>query len=405
MFKTLDRRLITILLIVLVQLIGASMILPLLPLYARRQFAIPEEVITLLVSSFFAAQFIAGPFLGRFSDIYGRLPVLIVSQAGTVLAFAMIGLAESTAVLFAARILDGITGGNIIVAQAYVTDITPPRQRTQALGYILAAFGVGFIFGPSLGGILGAAFGERAPFLVAAVAALLTLLLTWFTLDETITPEKRAANRAKDAPRFRPADIISNRALLLILLITFGAQYSFSMLQSTFALFGEDVLFAEYTASAATLRVGLLLSTIGIGQVITQVFILRRLLAHYREYLLVIGGTLIRGLATVSIVLVPNPYLAAFSLAFFAIGTGIQLPALQSLAASSAPDNVRGAVLGTYQSANSLAIIIGSAMAGTLYAISPNVPYVLGGSLLIAMMLPALLLARFHPQISEEAAA
>lgn len=401
MLKNVDRRLLTILLIVLVQIVGASMILPLLPLYARRQFAISDEVVTLLVSTFFAAQFLAGPFIGRLSDIYGRLPVLIFSQLGTVIAFAMIGLAQSVEMLFLARIFDGITGGNIIVAQAYITDITPPQRRTQALGYIFAAFGVGFFLGPSLGGILGSVLGERVPFLIAAGLALITALITRLTLDETMTPERRAANRDKAAPRFRAADVLGNRSLVLIMIIGFGAQFCFSMLQATFALFGEDVLFSEYQAAEATLRVGLLLSAIGIGQIVTQVFILRRLLKRWPERMLVIGGSMVRGAAMLSVLLVPNPYLAALSLILFAIGTGVQLPALQGLTAASVPDHLRGGALGLYQSSNSLGIILGSLIAGSLYAIAPGVPYLVGGTLLFVMALPALLIVQPRPQPSE----
>src|SRR5690606_11576813 len=127
MFKQIDRRLFTILVIVFVQLVGASMILPILPLYARRTFNISDNVVTLIISSFFLAQFLAGPVLGRMSDLYGRLPILIISQVGTAISFVLIGLAGSVELLFLARILDGITGGNIVVAQAYVTDITSPK--------------------------------------------------------------------------------------------------------------------------------------------------------------------------------------------------------------------------------------------------------------------------------------
>ena len=194
-----DRRLLTILMIVFVQLVGASMVNPILPLYAQSHFDMQPQSITLLLTAFFAAQFIAGPFIGRLSDNYGRLPVLIISQIGTVIAFVMIGLAESVAMLFFARILDGITGGNIIVAQAYITDIFPEEKRTQALGYIFAAFGLGFIVGPALGGILAGAFGPQIPFLLAAVAAFLTVLLTHYTLEETVTPEDRERN--KNAPK------------------------------------------------------------------------------------------------------------------------------------------------------------------------------------------------------------
>ncbi|MBZ0294424.1 MAG: MFS transporter [Anaerolineae bacterium] len=394
MFKGLDRRLAIILLIVFVQLLGASMILPILPIYARRAFSISDNVVTLLISSFFLAQFIAGPFLGRLSDLYGRLPLLIISQIGTVIAFVMIGAAQSVEVLFLARILDGITGGNIIVAQAYITDITPPKQRTQALGYILAAFGLGFVFGPSLGGIFTSALGPRVSFYFAAAAALVTVILTWLMLDETLTPERREVVRAKQSPKFRAGDIISNGMLMLILFITFGAQFSFSMLQSTFSLFGEDVLFKEYSPSESALRIGLMLSMFGVGQLVTQLYILRRVLERWGEYVLVIMGTALRGISMITLVLLPNPYLAIFSVLVFAIGSGIQLPALQGLAANSVQDELRGGVLGVYQSVNSLGIIVGSALAGSLFAIHPEIPYVIGGLTLIVMTLPSLVLRR-----------
>src|SRR5262245_22030975 len=125
-----DRRhLFPIFCIVFVNFLGGTLVLPILPLYAQERFHASVELITLLNASFFAAQFIAGPFLGRLSDKYGRLPILIISQLGTVASFIMIALAQDMTGLFAARILDGITGGNIIVAQAYITDITPREKR------------------------------------------------------------------------------------------------------------------------------------------------------------------------------------------------------------------------------------------------------------------------------------
>jgi MFS transporter, DHA1 family, tetracycline resistance protein len=125
-----DRRLITILSIVFVQIAGASLILPILPLYAERQFALSPTSVALLVSSFFIAQLFAGPLLGQLSDRYGRVPLLIISQLGSAVSFFLMAAAGAAWLLFVARVVDGITGGNIIVAQAYVTDITPTEKRT-----------------------------------------------------------------------------------------------------------------------------------------------------------------------------------------------------------------------------------------------------------------------------------
>lgn len=396
MFKDIDRRLATIVLIVFVQIVGASMVLPILPTYARRAFGVSEGVVTLLITSFFIAQFIAGPFLGRLSDVYGRLPLLIISQIGTVIAFAVLGLAESVALLFFARILDGITGGNIIVAQAYVTDITPPKQRTQALGYIFLSFGVGFIFGPSVGGVLGSLFGPRVPFFFAAVVALLTTLITWFALDETLSLEQRSQNRGTRT-RLGPRFVLANIALLLVLVIGFGTQFAFSMLQSTFALYGEDVLFPQYDAAAATLRIGLLLSVIGFGQIFTQLFLLRRLLPRLGEHVLVILGTLGRGISFLILASLPMTGAAAVALLLFAISTGIQFPSLQGLVANSVPNEVRGAALGMFQSTANLGIIFGSAVAGVLFGLTPLLPYWLGGGLFLLLLIPAFALRRRRP--------
>jgi len=225
-----DRRLLTILLIVFVNILGASLILPILPLYAQRQFQMSPQTIALLVSSFFAAQFIAGPYLGQLSDRYGRIPVLILSQIGTVISFVMLAFAPNTGWLFAARILDGITGGNIIVAQAYVTDVTPRQKRTESLGYIYAVFGLGFMFGPALGGVLAAAYGIRTPFLLAALAATGVVVMTWRLLDETLKPEQRMAARQRRGGSMSPAAVLGNGPLLAILGIAFVGQFSLGML-------------------------------------------------------------------------------------------------------------------------------------------------------------------------------
>ncbi len=174
------KRLFPILLIVFTNILGAGVILPILPLYAEGQFGGSILQITLLSTSFFAAQFLAAPWLGRLSDRYGRRPVLIVSQIGTVAAFILFILAGPLGqvinswglalpmsggmiMLYLARTLDGITGGNITTAQAYVTDVTPEEHRAQGLGLVQAAFGAGFIFGPAFGGVL-ANLGPVAPF-------------------------------------------------------------------------------------------------------------------------------------------------------------------------------------------------------------------------------------------------
>lgn len=383
----LDRRLVTILLIVFVQMLGASMLLPILPLYARDEFNMSEQTITLLLSAFFGAQFIAGPFIGRLSDRYGRIPVLIISQIGTAVSFALIGLAWSVPLLFFARILDGITGGNIIVAQAYITDITPREKRTEALGYVFAMFGLGFIFGPAIGGLLSAAFGPSVPFFLAAIAATAVVILTWFTLDETVDAEQRATNRQKRNDTFTPRQLIRNRALLTVLFTAFVAQFGLGLLQGTFALYGEDVILAGYSDQITSIGIGLLLSTVGISQVITQTLILPRMLKRFNDTMVILLGTISRAVGSFLFVMAVTPVIGAFGSIFFALGMGLMMPPLQSLTTKVVDDEVRGGVLGLYQSSISLATIFSTALAGSLYAITPTTPYWLAFAMSLAIIL------------------
>lgn len=387
--KNADRRLLTILLIVFVQMLGASMSFPILLLFAQRQFHIRPEVNALLMSSFFAAQFLAGPFIGRLSDKYGRIPVLIISQIGTVISFIMIGAAPNVAILFVARVLDGITGGNIIVAQAYITDITPPEKRTESLGYIFAAFGLGFIFGPALGGGLSAAFGPRVPFYMAAAIAAVTVLLTWRTLTETLTPEQRIKNRTTQVVGFKPADIMRNNMLLVILLIVFIGQFAMGLLQVTFSLYGDAVLFAKYSDRIVDLGIGLLLTVVGLSQFFTQTVLLRRMLARFGEATLVILGGILRAIGMLFYAVAVGPWLGVPGSLFFAMGMGLMMPPLQSLSTRTVPDEVRGGVLGLYQSTVSLATIFSTALGGIIFAINPRFPYWLGMGLSLFALLPA----------------
>ncbi|MCI0694192.1 MFS transporter, partial [candidate division KSB1 bacterium] len=344
--RSMDRRLFTIILVVFVQLLGASMVVPILPLYAKRDFNMTPEVITLLVTAFFAAQFIAGPYLGRLSDRYGRVPILIISQIGTAVSFAMIGFAQSVEVLFLARIFDGITGGNIIVAQAYVTDIMPREKRTQALGYIFLGFGFGFVIGPALGGLLSAEFGIRIPFILAAIGATAVVILTWLTLDETLSPEQRAANRAAKGRGLQPREVMANYPLLTLLFVVFVGQFGFGLVISTFALYGEAVLFAGQGEAVASRGIGLLLAVFGLFQVATQLWVLQPLVRRFGDARLVAVGAIFRGIASFIFAIVTTPFLAVFGNMSFSIGTGIMIPTTQSLATATVADEFRGGVLG-----------------------------------------------------------
>jgi DHA1 family tetracycline resistance protein-like MFS transporter len=404
-----DRRLVTILAIVFAQLLGASMILPVLTLYAVNQLGMPKETAPLLQAAFFISQFLAAPFLGRWSDRYGRVPILLISQIGTVVSYLMIAFAPSIGMLFASRILDGVTGGNIIVAQAYVIDITPRERRTQALGLIFAVFGLGFIIGPSIGGAIAALVGQQALFFTAALVTLIPTIMTHFTLNETLTAEERMANRARGALSFR--EMLSNRTVLNILATTMFGSFGLGIVQSTFAIYGQDILFTGKDEAAVNLGVGLLLGAVGLGQTITQTLILRRLLRYYGDAPLVLGGTLIRAFSQfwyfilglpIALALFGQealPFIAIIGAMTFAMGTGIMMPPLQSLVTYAAPDHARGAVVGLASSAQSLGVIAGTLLAGPLLGIEiagrPSLaPYLTNAVMFSLLAVPAWFLVR-----------
>ena len=183
-----NKPLFSIFLIVFIDMLGFGLILPLLPYYAET-FGASDTVIGLLVASYAAAQLIGAPLLGRLSDRFGRRPILLISLVGTLLGFLLLGFASTLFILFAARILDGITGGNISVAQAYISDVTDSKNRAKGLGMIGAAFGLGFIIGPATGGLL-SQWGYAVPAFAAAGLVAINLLMVALWLPESLPPKK-----------------------------------------------------------------------------------------------------------------------------------------------------------------------------------------------------------------------
>jgi MFS family permease len=299
--------------------------------------------------------------------------------------------------LFAARIVDGITGGNIIVAQAYITDVTPREKRTEALGYIFAVFGIGFIIGPAMGGVLSAWLGARAPFVIAGAAALVTAVMSWGLLDETVQRQPIGASRARRI-RLNPTEVARNFPLVLILVVAFVGQFGLGMLQSTFALFSSAVLFRGYSEQATNLGVGLLLAVVGVGQFITQVRLIGPLKRRFGDARLVILGTTIRSVGLIIFAIIMTPWLAALGGLFFAVGMGLMMPPLQSLATRTVDETIRGGVLGLYQSSVSLATILSTAIAGVIFAVQPTLPYWIGAALSLVVLIPAIVLLRLSAQ-------
>ena len=359
--------LIVILTTVFIDLVGFGIVIPVLPFYAEgTKFNATPRMVGLLFASYSIMQLIFSPILGGLSDKYGRRPVLLISIIGTGIGFLVIGFAQTLSMLFAGRILDGITGGNISTAQAYVADVTTKENRAMGMGMIGAAFGVGFIFGPAIGGIL-SHWGIQVPFLFAAGLCFANALLLYFKLPETVTAQRPAQNRAARGRGFTQLfDSLKQPRLGFVLTIYFLFVVSFSIMTTSFSLytmfrFGYD---ARHT--------GYLFAYVGIIAVIIQGGLIGRLVKRFGELPLVIVGALC---FAISLFAVPFVGPAAGGLGallvgggVFSMGNSLATPALTSLASKSAEAEEQGTILGVTQSVASLARAIGPFLAAVLIA-------------------------------------
>jgi DHA1 family tetracycline resistance protein-like MFS transporter len=350
---------------VFIDLVGFGIVIPVLPFYAEgTAFNATPRTVGLLFASYSIMQLIFSPILGSLSDKYGRRPVLLLSIIGTGIGFLVLGFATTIFMLFAGRILDGITGGNISTAQAYIADITTKENRAKGMGLIGAAFGLGFIFGPAIGGIL-SKWGIHVPFFFAAAMCFANAVLLYFTLPETVTANRPAQNSAAGGRSLKHViNALRQPRLAFVLIIYFLFIVAFSIMTTSFSLytmfrFGYD---AQHT--------GYLFAYVGLIAVIIQGGLIGRLVKRFGELPLVVFGALC---FAISLFAVPFVGPAAGGLAallvgggVFSMGNSLATPALTSLASKSAGPGEQGAILGVTQSVASLARAVGPFLAAVL---------------------------------------
>ncbi|MFN2146020.1 MAG: MFS transporter, partial [Anaerolineales bacterium] len=348
-----NKPLFAIFLIVFIDLLGFGLILPLLPYYAET-FGASDTVIGLLVASYAAAQLIGAPLLGRFSDRWGRRPILIVSLAGTLVGFLLLGFAKSLLVLFLARILDGLTGGNISVAQAYITDVTDESNRAKGLGLVGAAFGLGFILGPASGGLL-SQYGFAVPAFAASALVTINLLAVIFWLPESLSDEQRREMAVKDKPRVTLDALLAalKRPLSGPLLITrFVFGLAFSIFQTIFSLYA----LRRFNLDAQ--QTGFILAYVGLLSVIVQGGLIGVLTKRIPEKLLIILSVAIMAVSLFAWGFAPSVTALLIILAPTALAGGVLNTVISSALTKTVSRQEVGGLLGLSASLESLTRVI-----------------------------------------------
>ena len=384
-------------LIVFIDLVGFGLLIPLLPFYVQRVGAGPE-IITITLGLYSLFQFIAAPIWGKLSDRYGRKPVLAWSLAGFAVSYVMLAYADTLAMVIASRVFGGLMAGNISAAFAYVTDITTEDTRAKGMGLLGAAFGLGFIFGPVIGGVLAGTDVETAnyvlPALFAAGLTVLAFLGVLVALPESLSEEVR--QRIRDRPKvpwltqFRL--VMTRRAIALITVTAFVVTMAFALLEVTLALWANAVV------ALGPRDIGLVLAYVGIIGVVIQGGLIGPLTKRYAETGLMIVAILSFLCGYAGLVITTNWAMLMLSMTLIAVGSGISNPVLSSLVSKQADETERGVVIGLYQSAGSLARVIGPLYAGVVFAnFGAPAPFALAAVFMVPAVIMVLALPKAHP--------
>ncbi|HET7497857.1 MAG TPA: MFS transporter [Candidatus Eisenbacteria bacterium] len=374
---------------VFIHLLGFGIIIPLLPYYAEH-FGASGLTVGLLTTSFSLAQFLFAPIWGRLSDRIGRRPVLLGSLILTGVSYLVFAVATSLPVLFLSRIFAGIAGATLSTAQAYIADTTTAENRTKGMGMIGAAFGMGFIFGPAMGGVL-SKWGFSVPAYAAAGLATVAFLFAMFRLRESLPPEEReaAARRRENAATFREA--LARPVVGLVLVLFFVTTLCFSGMEAILALFCERFF------AWGPHQIGYLFAYVGVVAAVMQAGIVGALAKRFGERALVRAGLLLMGAAFITAGIVPplaihdpthvvGGVLATFFavMGVIAIGSGLTTPSLSSLVSLATPADEQGGILGVYQSLGSLGRATGPFLGGLVFdVVSPGAPLWIAGSVMV----------------------
>lgn len=400
--------LLPIFLIVLVDVFGFTIVIPLLGLYAEK-FGASKLVATTIVSVYAVCSLISTPIIGNLSDRFGRRPLLLISQAGTCVGFLVLGNATALWMVFAGRILDGLTAGNLSTAQAYISDHTTPENRAKAFGVIGVAFGIGFMFGPWLGGWLGDRYGMHTPFLVSACMSLGSIICTWTLLPREKPEEKVPTATVVGPGGKRPglfdvsvyADYFKRHGLGAVYVQFFLFTFAFSCFTSGFALFAE----ARFGWSAH--QTGYMFAYAGLLGIILQGGLIGRLVKKFGEIKLALLGFIA---AVAAYVMMGFAYSLAFLLVTATVnsfGNGVLRPVLTSRITQLVGRHEQGVAIGISGSLSSLAMTIGPPCGGLLLDRNSTMgwAFVAGAAALLGLIAAIQSGAAQVPPVSKPAAA
>ncbi len=373
--------------IVFIDLIGFGVIIPLLPFYAEFYQASPE-VVGLVMATYSFTQFLAAPFWGRLSDRIGRRPVLLVSLAGAAMSYVWLGFADTLWMLFAARAVGGAMAGNISAAFAYVADITTRETRAKGMGVIGAAFGLGFIAGPAIGGILAGSDPVNADFQSPAFAAaglsITALVMAVFMLKESLPLETRK-KLAEQPPQKRLAMFrvaLGQPVVGLLILLTFMATFVFAGLESTFAMWSRRQF------GWGPEQNGYLFAYVGLLSAAIQGGLIGPMARRFGEARLIIQGALALAIGVFLIPFSSNLVVLLVAMTIAGYGFSIISPSLNSLISLQVGDHEQGSTMGVTRSASTMARFIGPAWAGMLFGVlGRDWPYFGGALVMVAVVI------------------
>lgn len=376
---------------VFIDLIGFGIVIPLLPAFAE-EYGAQGMMVGLVVMSYSLMQFVFTPVWGRLSDRIGRRPIILLSLVASCLGYIIWGFAGSLWMLFLSRLVAGFGNANLAVAQAYIADVTTPENRAKGMGIVGAAFGLGFVLGPFIGGLC-AGYGHHLAGFVASGFSALDLLLTFFLLPEPQTRTQAAHERFNPHLDFYWSTL-TDKKYRLPLALFFISTFAFANMETTL------VLLTEHQYSFTSAQNGLMFAYIGLIMVIMQGGMIGRLSKQFSEKHLIVTGSLLVALGLLATPLTNSVPVLLVALLFLAVGSGINTPSNQSILSKLAPSSDMGGVMGVGQSLSTLGRIVGPLAGGAAFQyVGMSCPYLIGGA---AMIFACILATRLPKSLSNQ---